>query len=157
MILELLRQIKQEMTIDFTRGKLFIEAFPYLNGGCVLYICTIAMENDKTESSASAARRTGFNTPLVFEFDDIDLLTDTCTRLLQQYSHIILRSALYLYENKYRLLIYSYFKLDNKIISLVKEYGHYIGKGTVQSSIVREHAKLLIENNAIEIVSQYLN
>ena len=156
-ILELLRQIKQEITIDFNSGKLFIEAFPYLNGGCVLYICTIALENEKAEPSASVSRRTGFNTPLVFEFDDINLLTDTCSRLLQQYNHIILRSALYWYENKYRLLIYSYFKLDNKIISLVKEYGNYIGKGTVQSSIVREHAKLLIENNAIETVSQYLD
>ena len=154
-ILELLHQIKDETAVDLSRGKLFIEAFPYANGGCVLYICTIGLEGQP--QAQTAQKRAGFNTPLVFEFSDINLMAAACEHLLLQYNHIILKSALYLYERKYRLLGYSYFKLDNKIIALVSEYGDYIGKGTVRSSFVKEHAKCLLESNAIETVSEKLS
>lgn len=47
-ILELLHQIKKETSMDFNGGKLFVEAFPYLDGGCVLYICTIPASAETT-------------------------------------------------------------------------------------------------------------
>ena len=89
---------KEETTIDLNRGKLFIEAFPYADGGCVLYICTIGLEGQPNNQTNQ--KRSGFNTPLVFEFPDIDLLAAACSHLLLQYNHIILKSALYLYEKK---------------------------------------------------------
>ena len=149
-ILELLRRIKDEMAVDFSGGKLFVEAFPYLDGGCVLYICTITAEGERKPRSRNT---NSFNTPLVFEFGELGMLTAACERLLLRYNHIILKSALYLYENKYRLLLYSYFKLDDKLVALVGEYGSYIGKGSIQSSFVREHAKCLIEANAVETLA----
>lgn len=149
-ILELLQRIKDEMAVDFGGGKLFVEAFPYLDGGCVLYICTIAAESEKKPRPKNTS---SFNTPLVFEFDELGLMTAACGRLQLRYNHIILKSALYLYENRYRLLLYTYFKLDDKLIAMVSEYGRYIGKGSIQSSFVKEHARCLLETNAIETLA----
>ncbi len=154
-ILELLHRIRQETDIELSEGKLFVEAFPCLNGGCVLYLCTVPQESKP--QSRTAPKSTGFNTPLVFEFDDLDLLTAACRHLFLQYNHIILKSALYLYEGRYRLLVYSYFKLDNRIIALVSEYGRCIGKGSVSASVVKEHAKCLLDTDAIETISEALS
>lgn len=154
-ILELLHRIKQETEINFNDGRLFVEAFPYLNGGCVLYICTVPADIS-SKSHPSKKQVNGFNTPLVFAFDSLELLTAACKHLLLQYNHIILKSALYLLEEEYRLLIYSYFKLDDRLIALISEYGQYLGKGAVPASVVKEHAKCLLDTNAIEIISEKL-
>lgn len=154
-ILELLHRIKQETDLDLNDGRLFVEAFPYLNGGCVLYICTVSGELPP-KSRTVQKRTSGFNTPLVFGFKSLELLSAACEHLVLQYNHIILKSALYLYETEYRLLIYSYFKLDDRLIALVSEYGRYIGKGAVPSSVVKEHAKCLLDSGAIETISEKL-
>ena len=156
-LLELIRRIKEETDMDFNSGKLFVEAFPYSDGGCVLYICTIPVSAESTPQNRPAQKRAVFNTPLVFEFDGLEALGSACKHLFLQYNHIILKSALYLYGQAYRLLIYSYFKLDNKLIAMVSEYGRYIGKGGIQSAIVREHAKCLLEANAVETISEKLS
>lgn len=153
-LMELLQRIRDEMQMDLGGGRLFVEAFPYLDGGCVLYICNIPAEGDKR--ARPVKKPSGFNTPIVFEFENLSLLTAACGRLIQRYNHIILKSALYLYEEKYRLLLYSYFKQDEKLIALVSEYGRYVGKGAVQSSFVKEHAKLLLESNAVETLSELI-
>ena len=155
-ILELLHQIKKETSMDFNGGKLFVEAFPYLDGGCVLYICTIPVSAETTPKTRQTQKPAVFNTPLVFAFRELEPLADACKHLFLQYNHIILKSALYLYEHQYRLLVYSYIKLDDKLIGLVSEYGRFIGKGSIQASLVKEHAKCLLESNAIETISEKL-
>ncbi len=146
-IMQLIDQIKKEVSIDLTNGKLFIEAFPYIDGGCILYVNMIDTEYKKNVTKNS---KSSFSTPIIYSFQDINALGNLCKRMISRYNHIILKNALYFYENKYFLLIYTYFKMDEQLATLLKEYGQYYGKGSVVCSLIKEHAQELIATNAIE-------
>ena len=153
-ILELLHHVRKETDVDLQGGRLLVEAFPGIGGGCVLYICAISEE--KGISRTPAAAKGGFNTPLVFGFSNLEQLTSACKQMVLQLHHIILKSALYRYQSEYRLLIYSYFKSDDRLIGLVCEYGRYLGKGSLPASVVKEHATCLLESNAVEVITETL-
>ncbi len=154
-ILELLHHVRRETDIDLQEGRLLVEAFPSIGGGCVLYICAISGEAG-SKSRIPATAKGGFNTPLVFGFSDLERLASACKQMVLQLHHIILKSALYRYQSEYRLLIYSYFKSDDRLIGLVCEYGRYLGKGSLPASVVKEHATCLLESNAIEVITETL-
>lgn len=144
-LLKLIDEIKKEVKINLNAGKLFIEAFPYADGGCILYVNVLEIQRDNSQKKP----RQGFDTPLIFMFEDIDSLAKLSGRLIARYSHIILKSTLYLWERKYYLMLYTYFKMDNDLIQLIKEYGKFYGRGATRSAIVMEHAKELIKADAI--------
>ena len=152
-ILKLIDEIKKESDIDLTKGKLFIEAFPYADGGCILYVNV--MEAPKKESAAKKYK-TSFDTPLIYVFHDLDSLAALSERLNNRYGHVILKNSLYLYEGQYYLMIYTYFKLDSQISHLLNEYGVFFGKGSVASAFIREHAKELLRQDAIQTIEDYL-
>lgn len=149
-------KIKQELNINFFDKKLLIEAFPFEKYGCILYISSAenSKQNIKQQTNTNSST---FNTPLIFEFDDIETLFSLCKILNGAYSHIILKSSLYYMHEKYKLLIYTYFKLDNKITIICEEFGTYSGKGPCTESLIKEHGKLISETNAIEIIVDYLS
>lgn len=152
-ILNIVQQIRQKSNIGIETGKLFVEAFPNEDGGCILYVNVI---DPVTEEKFPCRERSSFDTPLVFEFDSIDFLTAACSRLWVHDSHLIIKTSLYLYEKKYRLLLYTYCRMEQKIIRLLQEYGHYLGKGAVLSAFVKEHAKPILTDRAVETVIEYL-
>ena len=149
-ILKLLQEIKTEIKLDLSRGKLFIEAFPYAEGGCVLYINVISEPEGRRRSKA------GLNTPLIFSFDTLDTLGVACANLECSYSHLILKSALYRQEGRYLLLLYSFFKMDDKLTAIVREFGRYQGKGELRAAAIAEHADCLLEQKAIETIADCL-
>jgi negative regulator of genetic competence, sporulation and motility len=154
-ILNLLQRVREQTSIDLSEGKLFIEAFPHSEGGCVLYVNVV---NPQMPIPLSKPKRykNNFNTPIIFEFGNIDNVINVCDKLFNQYSHLILKSSLYLLDQKYMLLIYTYFKMDDKIVALVSEYGQLVGKGAVKGSFIKEHAKPIVDNIAIETIVEYL-
>ena len=147
-ILQLVDKIKQEVSIDLSTSKLFIEAFPYVDGGCILYVNLL----DLNEKSNAVARqcKISFDTPIIFSFSDLDTLGNLSKRLVMRYSHIILKNSLYLYNGKYYLLLYTYFKMDDQLSRLLSEYGQFYGKGAIMSALIQEHAKELIACEALE-------
>ncbi len=147
-ILQLVDQIKKEVSLDLSTSKLFIEAFPYVDGGCILYVNLLDL-NLKSKSTAKQYK-ISFDTPIIFCFSDIDSLGNLSKRLLERYSHIILKNSLYLYNGKYYLLLYTYFKMDDQLSRLLNEYGQYYGKGAIMSAVIQEHAKELISSDALE-------
>jgi len=151
-ILQLVEQIKREVSIDLSSGKLFIEAFPYADGGCILYVNLLEF-NSKSKISTKRYK-TSFDTPMVFEFNDLNALGDLSSIILLRYSHIILKNSLYLNEDKYYLLIYTYFKMDDQLFHLLNEYGQFYGRGAVISSVVQEHAREIIPSEALERLSE---
>ncbi len=154
-IVALLHKVRQETQVDLSGGKLFIEAFPHCEGGCILYISVLESQV-KAPAQKPKRYRGSFNTPLIFRFQDVEELITVCDKLFRQYSHLVLKSSIYLLDQAYILMIYSYFKLDGKIAALVGEYGEVLGKGTVKCSFIKEHAKPLIENTAIETMVEHL-
>lgn len=150
-ILTLVERIKKEVQIDISSGKLFIEAFPYADGGCILYVNLIDINN---KSRPNAKRyKASFDTPIIYSFNDIDALGHMSKRMLQRYSHIILKNSLYHYKEKYFLFIYTYFKMDEQLSYILNEYGRYYGKGAISSAIIKEHAKEILANEALETLS----
>lgn len=150
-ILHLIEKIKKEVKIDFSNGRLFIEAFPYADGGCILYVNIIDQVKKVTEKQKSS-----FLTPLIFSCDDVDILFKMSNAVFLKYDHIILKSTLHLLDGKYYLSLYTYFKMDDDIIKSVNEYGKFIGKGSILSAFLNEHAKKLIEDNAIKVIMNTL-
>lgn len=149
-ILKLLQEIKTETKLDLSRGKLFIEAFPYEEGGCILYINVI------NGLEGRQRRRAGLNTPLAFSFDSLETLGGACASLCGNYSHLILKSALYREGEHYLLLLYSFFKMDDKLAAIVCEFGRYQGKGERIAARAAEHAHCLLPEKAIETIARCL-
>lgn len=153
-ILRLIEQIKKEVAIDLSQGKLFIEAFPYADGGCILYVNVLDVEKAGTPPGK---HRTSFDTPLIFAFDNLDSLAALSGRLNRRYSHVILKNSLYYMEGSYYLMIYTYFKMDSQITHLLNEYGRFAGKGAVRSSFIQEHAKELLKADASQTIERTLS
>jgi negative regulator of genetic competence, sporulation and motility len=151
-ILNIIQQVRQKANIAVEFSKLFVEAFPNDDGGCILYVNV----SDSFTAAPVERKTTSFDTPLVFEFDSLNLLTAACSRLWIHDNHLMIKTSLYLYEKKYRLLLYTYCRMEQKIIQQLQEYGHYIGKGAVVAAFVKEHAKTILSEHAVETIVRYL-
>lgn len=150
MVLHLLEEVRKKTKLDFTAGKLFIEAFPSRDGGCILYLNLLRekLQNTTTEKE--------FMAPILFTLPNVKQLRQTCKKLFLHYHHLISKSSLYFWEEKYVLILYSYYKLDKKMIALIKEHGIFFGKGEIKYCFIKEHGKLLIKDTAIETITKYI-
>lgn len=146
-IIKLLDEIKEETKIDLCSAKIFVEAFPYADGGCILYVTSITKKVQPPKSQA------GFSAPLIFSFESLEPLIIMARGMSNQYGHIILKSSLYAKNSTYYLMIYSYYKLDEKLIRYACEYGAYYGKGAVCAAVIKEHSKEIIPSEALLILS----
>lgn len=146
-IVYLLKQIRQETSIDLTRGKLFIEAFPFEEGGCVLYINQISKE--------TTAKSHGFHTPLIFRLSSLDSVIQACQSLYFRCLHLVFKSSLYEVQGNYFLFIYSYVKMEKKILTVLGEYGNYTGEGPLLAAKVAEYGHPIVLNQAVETMLCY--
>ncbi|MDE5600363.1 MAG: adaptor protein MecA, partial [Oscillospiraceae bacterium] len=150
-IIKLLYKVRNDINyIDISKSKIFIEAFPTEEGGCVLYL------NILCEIEKEKALKNNFDTPIIAEIKDLDTLTSLCKNMLNRCYNLILKSNLYYNNNKFIITVYSYCKQDNKLLALLSEHGEIIGKGNFASSLIAEHFKLIIKGKAIETVTNYL-
>lgn len=148
-LLQLLHKVKQQVEIDLTTGKLFIEAFPYADGGCMLFVNLL-------EPATQKKRCMGFDTPIICELETTQTLGMLCAGLMR-YNHIILKSTLYLMNEKYYLVLYTYCKMDAELTKAIREYAVVYGKGAVSLAIVAEHGKPLMDENAMTLLCELLN
>lgn len=146
-IINVLEDIEIQKNVNLLKQELFIEAFPTINEGCILYINIINKEN---QTKKIEQIKPNFNIPMIFRFSNIDNLIEASKKISDKYSHLILKSELYKNDESYFIIIYSYLNINKKIIMLFNEYGDFFGKGEIKSSFVKEHFDLLIESNAIE-------
>ena len=144
LLIELLEAVREEKNIDLCSEKLYVEAFPQNDGGCLLYISIL---NDRLKPKIE------LYSELVCEIDDLDSVIALCSRVYQSYSHLIRSSELYFNGKKYRLIINTFPKVDNKINNLLNEYGNETGKGELLSASTREHFEPILEKEAIERLS----
>ena len=147
---QLLEEIRLQTGADCSSGKLFIEAFPYADGGCILYLNLL-------EQTGRNASKHSFDTPLIFAFPEAETLAQLCCRLNRHFGHAILKTSLYSHQGQYLLLVYTYFRMDREIRRLLEEYGQFYGKGAVCSAAVKEHGTLLLEEDAMQQFARYLS
>jgi len=144
LLIELLEAVRDEKNIDLCSEKLYVEAFPQNNGGCLLYISIL---NDRLKPKVE------LYSELICEISDLNNLLPLCSRIFKGFSHIIRTSELYFDGKIYRLIINTLPKTDKKICNLLNEYGNLIGKGEIIGASTREHFDTIIEKDAIEKLS----
>ncbi len=153
-ILNIMQQVQEVTTLPIDQHKLFIEAFPDDLGGCILYV---NLMTDKQSGKAFQKERAGFDTPLIFKLQTLDILTACCKRLFYDYAHLIVKSSVYSDERGgYILLLYTYCRSNQRIINIMTEYASYDGKGAVRAAHYKEHSKPVLQDHAIETVLNYL-
>ncbi len=146
-ILRLLQKVQESTRLDFAQGKLFIEAFPDEEGGCILYL------NLLTNLPTESLPKNGFHTPLIVSLCGSEEVIGLCKTLFFRYSHLILKSSLYKNKDAYILMIYSYYKQDQKLCAILHEYGDLLGRGEVAAGIIHEHARAILPSQAVERIA----
>jgi hypothetical protein len=166
-----LRTVKLDKSagVDFSGERLFVEAFPRPDGGCMLYISCLLEDRERAHSFAGekrtvrlTARNAKFpaikctqSEKLLCRFDSIKELDGVCKSLSWQKSHqkIDFISTLYSNGEEYRLFISS----DNRKLTtaIVLEYGELL-VGDNDLSFTCEHYNLIADENAVEKMTSVL-
>lgn len=128
-------------------GKMLIESVPTKEGGCVLYITVL-------EAQAHAIGCRGFlrihkeRTSFTYAFDSLGDLT-ACAAHLRASAPDCCKSSLFLLDGQYRLSVRSELP-PRRVKTLLAEYGTPCADGALPDAFLREHGKLLAEDDAIE-------
>lgn len=128
--------------------KVFIEVYPTKDGGCAIFFSTM---DACVQRRWKVHRRV--TSPVIYAFDDVDVLITGAVQLFRRCSHRILKSALYRVNNGWRLLIYPLDTLENVSLSLLDEFAERCGEGTLAEAYLGEHGQLLLEENAVDFIS----
>lgn len=147
LIVSLLYKVKKTTNIDISKSKIFIEAFPTEENGCILYLNIINKQIiDNIISNSN-------KTPLLITFKCIQDFKNMCKILVKKhYINNILENTLLQANNHFILIIYSNNEQLSKTYPVFLEYGSIIGYGELNKKIMEEHCKLIIKNNAIQTI-----
>ncbi|WRS26666.1 adaptor protein MecA [Oscillospiraceae bacterium MB08-C2-2] len=151
-IVSLLEQAKEQAGFNPKNTKLFIEVYPTQEGGCVLYFTS------HSSGSWYGGPKKGYQVgPIIFEFEDSETLIQAAIRLFSRYSHRIYKSSLYLYGQRYRLILYPLDYSDRLSVFFLGEYAKRVGEGEILAAFIQEHGKELAVDNAIDLLARYFS
>lgn len=143
-ILNLIDEIKNINNIDLSNEKLYIEAFEQNSGSCLLYI-SIKGEKFKKKDNISSE--------MIYEFETLSDVIVGSKVLWKNLNHLFRESDFLCSNENYRLIIKSYSKVREKIRNCLREFGKEIGTDDISASVTREHYTMIIEKNAVELLS----
>ena len=72
------------------------------------------------KNTAKPIRSSGLSVPLIFSFPNLEALCGACLRLEKQTSHLILQSKLYRTQQEYQLIVWSYCRLEQRLLRIVR-------------------------------------
>jgi hypothetical protein len=178
-------RLDQKVGFDFSCERIFVEAFPRPDGGCMLYVSSLEADGRKRKPHLKARenvlktddcdmnsfkaetfpralnlKRENYKTLLIIETENMNELGGVCRCLNQQkeWQRLGFESTLYLHEtksNKYRLVIKGSKGEQQLISGIVREYGELL-RGEREMMYTKEHFKPIIEDNAAEKLSELL-
>lgn len=146
-LIKILEKAKTQVGFAPKNAKLFVEAYPTKEKGCVLYITAVP----KSQQTLPLPRKLR---PYIYEFDDVDDLLKASALSHSMLSQRIFKSALYDFNGKYRMIVYPLDFSDNRSLSFLNEFGFKIGSGDISAAYTQEHGKEIIGENAIEILAK---
>lgn len=142
----ILDQGRAQARFDPQKAKLFVEAYPCEDGGCVLYFtCLNGARGDRAVME-----------PVMFEFEAVGDLTRGAARVFERYGQRIYRSSLYRMKGRYRLAVYPLDYADRLSVYFLSEYGRKVGEGELLAAFTAEHGEELIRDEAIEWLAEHL-
>lgn len=139
----LMRAAKQQTGLDLISKSLLIEAYPYADGGCILYI-------SEKESSGTAKHHPSEH---VFKLPSLFHAVCVCRTLEQYFGHIILKSALYHQNHIYYLILYSYNAADPLFLKLLAPYAAWRIESNTAGFLIEEYAQPVFETQATASIS----
>lgn len=146
-LIRLLAAAKEQVGFRCEAEKLFIEVYPLEEEGCILYFTGLR------RPARYRVKESGI-LPRLFLFRDADTLCSACRAVYRRMSHRVWHSSLYrLDRGQYVLSVYPLDSPRSHVLCLLGEFGEYIGQGRLLESVIREHAALLRENDAVEVLA----
>lgn len=145
----LLETAKEETGFEADAGKLLIEVYPMEDEGCLLYFTLLVKKGIES----------GYSSPLIFEFSDVDLLLNGCCKLKSQLDlqkkRVRLKSSAYSLSGRYYLLLYPPDSQKEAAINFWQEFSIKVAQGELAASFLEEHGNCLIQGNAILSLGKY--
>jgi len=159
-------RLDQKAGFDFSCERVFVEAFPRPDGGCMLYISSLETDGGKRkkiqqkpresalDSAAKPETRGGPVSHVIFETDGFKEIGAVCRNLCwhKDGGRLGFDSALYIAAGcgGYRLVINGN---NVKLLSgIIREYGEIL-KGEKELLHTKEYFNPLIPENAAEIIN----
>ena len=150
LILKLLKEIKETITIDLTNNKMLLESFKTKEKGCILYLSVPTPIGKKIKPS---------NNKEIIAFVATFKTDKNLKRFCENISYLKnkkYKSELYIFEEKFFLITLINQSEEKEFLAIVKEFGQIYGKGSIKHSVVKEHCKLIFKDDAIEnIIKTY--
>lgn len=148
LLIDLIESINEEKNIDLSEERIFVEAFPKDDGGCLLYL---SMLNSNVKVTPE---KTSLYTSIICTIDDYSILKNLCSNLYNLYSHITHNSELYYRDGHYYIILHTFKRADNKMRTFLNEYCAITGNGETDCSYIREYCQCIFSLNAIEEVTK---
>jgi len=130
------------------KAKLYIEIYPRGEGGCVIYYTRLA-----GGEMLPLGKFLPGPSPIIFAFEDTEVLLKACARTYELYRQRIFKSALYGLGREYRLIIYPLDYNDKRSESFLGEYGRLVGEGIVLTAYIEEHGSVLCPEDALDTLA----
>ena len=148
LLLDLIHNIKEEKDLDLSSEKLFVEAFPKEDGGCLLYLSTL------NGSVKVTPEKSNLYNSIICEIKSPEILLNVSKKLYNLFIHILHNSELYYKDGTYQLILHTYKRADKKLKTVLSEFCEIVGSGEVDSSLIREHYMCVFPIDAIEEINR---
>lgn len=129
---------------DLSTGSVRVEAYPYADGGCILFL---------SHTAAKQPQSGGLAAPVACCLPSVRPLIALCAELEPRFSHMLLQSAVYLLGRHCVLLLYPCVRPEAALFSLLEQKGVLLAESSVISPLLHEYGTPLIEEDAIEQLS----
>ena len=127
--------------------RLFLEAFPQDDGGCVVYVSTLGMETDPPFASAPSLSSLTLMC-CAASFSDI-------ARLCAGIAEKVTSSKLCRFSGNYCLIVSVPFELSDEVMRLIPEFGEFSDDPT-DIACAGEHGRIICEENAVSVISSLI-
>lgn len=131
--------------------RFFVEVFPRVDGGCLLYVSVLPDKDGRQGSFSSEPKATGC---LICELEASEPLKKLCYELERERKRIDFSSALYSDGKSLRLVLVLHGALSKQLEASVSRFGRLI-KGELDAAFTAEHFKTVIAHDAVYKISRF--
>ena len=146
MLIELIAQVQTVINRRLNYEELFIEAFACSDGGCILYISTM-------DTELRPIKKSRVFSDILCEADKLEELISLSRHLQQHLNDHILCSELYHKNGLYRLILHTYAKSEEKLLSIVGEYSEILQSTSLARAVTREYYDCVMPQNAVDKIA----